>query len=78
MTLLDAKKQKIDDFAAGQKVNLAMPLEDQVGALRKMVGVLAAAAKVPLEPDMILLEKAVSDAKPEKIVEKPSKKTMAK
>jgi len=63
MTLSEEKQKKIDDLVTGWKVNRIMSLESQVGALREMVVKLSTKAKVDLEPNMVLLETAVSDAK---------------
>lgn len=79
MTLSEAQTKKINDLGIGKNVNSKLPLEAQIGALRKQVAALSEALKVPRDPDFKALEDLVASekAKKEKKAE-PAKNTAKK
>ena len=80
MTLTEAQQKRLNDLAIGKIVTGKIPLDDQIAALRKQVGALSEAAKVPLDADFEALEDLVvaEKAKKEKKIEPGKKKTVKK
>ena len=82
MTLTEAQQKRLNDLAIGKIVTGKMPLDDQIAALRKQIGALSKAVKVPLDADFKDLEDLVESekAKKEKKAEpvKSTKKTAKK
>ena len=66
MTLTEAQQKRLNDLAIGKIVTGKMPLDDQIAALRKQVGALSEAAKVPLDKDFQALEDLVEAEKAKK------------
>ena len=78
MTLSEAQQKRLNDLAIGKIVTGKISVDDQIAALRKQIGALSEAAKVPLDADFEALEDLVvaEKAKKEKKVVKVSKKTI--
>ena len=66
MTLSEAQQKRLNDLAIGKIVTGKMPLDDQIAALRKQVGALSEAVKVPLDKDFQALEDLVEAEKAKK------------
>ena len=81
MTLTEAQQKRLNDLAIGKIVTSKISVDDQIAALRKQIGALSEAAKVPLDADFKALEdlaeseKAKKEKKEKKVV-KVSKKTI--
>ena len=80
MTLSEAQQKRLNDLAIGKIVTGQISIDDQIAALRKQIGVLSEAAKVPLDADFEALEDLVvaEKAKKEKAAPAKSKKTTKK
>ena len=82
MTLTETQQKKLNDLAIGKIVTGKISVDDQIAALRKQIGALSEAAKVPLDADFQALEDLVESekAKKEKKAEpaKSTKKTAKK
>ena len=82
MTLTEAQQKRLNDLAIGKIVTGKISVDDQIAALRKQIGALSEAAKVPLDADFQALEDLVESekAKKEKKAEpaKSTKKTAKK
>jgi|GEM_PF-2151983 hypothetical protein len=82
MTLSEAQQKRLNDLAIGKIVTGQISIDDQIAALRKQIGALSEAVKVPLDADFQALDELVASekAKKEKKVEtvKPAKKTAKK
>jgi len=82
MTLTEAQQKRLNDLAIGKIVAGQISIDDQIAALRKQIGALSEAVKVPLDADFQALDELVASekAKKEKKVEtvKPAKKTAKK
>ena len=82
MTLSEAQQKRLNDLAIGKIVTGQISIDDQIAALRKQIGALSEAAKVPLDKDFQALDELVASekAKKGKKVEtvKPAKKTAKK
>lgn len=82
MTLSEAQQKRLNDLAIGKIVTGQIPVDDQIAAIRKQVGALSEAAKVPIDPDFQALDELVASekAKKEKKAEpaKSTKKTTKK
>ena len=82
MSLNEAQKKRLRDVAIGDIVNIKIPIEDQLAAIRKQLTAVSEAMKVPLDPDFKNLEDVVASekAKKEKKAEptKSTKKTAKK
>lgn len=78
MTLTEAQQKRLNDLAIGKIVTGQISIDDQIAAIRKQVGALSKAAKVPLDTDFQALDELVASekAKKEKKVVKVSKKTI--
>jgi hypothetical protein len=78
MTLTEAQQKRLNDLAIGKIVTGKISVDDQIAALRKQIGALSEAAKVPLDTDFQALDELVASekAKKEKKVVKVSKKTI--
>ena len=76
MTLSEAQQKRLNDLAIGKIVTGKMPLDDQIAALRKQIGALSEAAKVPLDKDFQALDDLVEAEKAKK--EKKSEPVKAK
>ena len=78
MTLSEAQQKRLNDLAIGKIVTGQISIDDQIAAIRKQVGALSEAAKVPIDPDFQALDELVASekAKKEKKVVKVSKKTV--
>ena len=66
MTLTEAQQKRLNDLAIGKIVTGKMPLDDQIAALRKQIGALSKAVKVPLDADFKALEDLVESEKAKK------------
>jgi hypothetical protein len=82
MTLSEAQQKRLNDLAIGKIVTGKISIDDQIAALRKQIGALSEAVKVPLDKDFQALEDLVESekAKKEKKAEpaKSTKKTAKK
>lgn len=79
MTLSEAQQKRLNDLAIGKIVTGQISIDDQIAAIRKQVGALSEAAKVPLDKDFQALEdlvEAEKAKKEKKVVVKVSKKTI--
>ena len=73
MTLSEAQQKRLNDLAIGKIVTGQISIDDQIAAIRKQVGALSEAAKVPLDADFQALDELVASEKAKK--EKPAKKS---
>ena len=82
MTLSEAQQKRLNDLAIGKIVTGKISVDDQIAALRKQIGALSEAVKVPLDKDFQALEDLVEaeKAKKERKAEpaKSTKKTAKK
>ena len=80
MTLSEAQQKRLNDLAIGKIVTGKISVDDQIAALRKQIGALSEAAKVPLDVDFKALEDLVvaEKAKKEKTSEPGKAKKTAK
>ena len=82
MTLTEAQQKRLNDLAIGKIVTGKISVDDQIAALRKQIGALSEAAKVPLDADfqaledLVVAEKAKKEKKAEPV--KSTKKTAKK
>lgn len=65
MTLTEAQQKRLNDLAIGKIVTGKISVDDQIAALRKQIGALSEAAKVPLDVDFKALEDLVTAEKGE-------------
>ena len=74
MTLSEAQQKRLNDLAIGKIVTGQISIDDQIAALRKQIGALSEAAKVPIDADFKALEDLVTSEKAKKEKkEKPAK-----
>lgn len=73
MTLTEAQQKKLNDLAIGKIVTGQISIDDQLAAIRKQVGALSEAAKVPLDVDFKALEDLVTAEKEKKEKKEPVK-----
>ena len=66
MTLSEAQQKRLNDLAIGKIVTGKISIDDQIAALRKQIGALSEAAKVPLDKDFQALEDLVEAEKAKK------------
>ena len=66
MTLSEAQQKRLNDLAIGKIVTGKISVDDQIAALRKQIGALSEAAKVPLDADFRALEDLVESEKAKK------------
>jgi hypothetical protein len=66
MTLSEAQQKRLNDLAIGKIVTGKISVDDQIAALRKQIGALSEAAKVPLDKDFQALEDLVAVEKVKK------------
>ena len=66
MTLSEAQQKRLNDLAIGKIVTGQISIDDQIAALRKQIGALSEAAKVPLDVDFKALEDLVEAEKAKK------------
>ena len=66
MTLSEAQQKRLNDLAIGKMVTGQISIDDQIAAIRKQVGALSEAAKVPLDKDFQALEDLVEAEKAKK------------
>ena len=66
MTLSEAQQKRLNDLAIGKIVTGQISIDDQIAALRKQIGALSEAAKVPLDVDFKALEDLVTAEKEKK------------
>ena len=80
MTLSEAQQKRLNDLAIGKIVTGQISIDDQIAALRKQIGALSEAVKVPLDKDFQALDELVASekAKKEKKSEPPKAKKTAK
>lgn len=80
MTLTEAHQKRLNDLAIGKIVTGKISVDDQIAALRKQIGALSEAVKVPLDADFQALEDLVEaeKAKKGKKSEPPKAKKTAK
>jgi len=80
MTLSEAQQKRLNDLAIGKIVTGKISVDDQIAALRKQIGALSEAAKVPLDKDFQALEGlvAIEKEKKERKTEPAKKKTAKK
>ena len=65
MTLSEAQQKRLNDLAIGKIVTGQISIDDQIAALRKQIGALSEAAKVPFDKDFQALEDLVESEKKE-------------
>ena len=73
MTLSEAQQKRLNDLAIGKIVTGQISIDDQIAALRKQIGALSEAAKVPLDVDFKALDDLVTaekEKKEKKVVDK--------
>lgn len=66
MTLSEAQQKRLNDLAIGKIVTGQISIDDQIAAIRKQVGALSEAAKVPLDADFQALDELVASEKAKK------------
>jgi hypothetical protein len=66
MTLTEAQQKKLNDLAIGKIVTGQISIDDQIAALRKQIGALSEAVKVPLDKDFQALDELVASEKAKK------------
>ncbi len=64
--LTEAQQKRLNDLAIGKIVTGQISIDDQIAAIRKQVGALSEAAKVPFDPDFQALEDLVESEKAKK------------
>ena len=80
MTLSEAQQKRLNDLAIGKIVTGKISVDDQIAALRKQIGALSEAAKVPLDADfqalgdLVAFEKAKKEKKSEPVKAKKTAK----
>ncbi|MFA7212236.1 MAG: hypothetical protein WC110_12400 [Bacteroidales bacterium] len=80
MHIYEAQQKRLNDLAIGKIVTGKISIDDQIAALRKQIGALSEAAKVPIDADFQALEDLVESekAKKGKKSEPPKAKKTAK
>ena len=66
MTLTEAQQKRLNDLAIGKIVTGQISIDDQIAALRKQIGALSEAVKVPLDADFQALDELVASEKAKK------------
>ena len=66
MTLTEAQQKKLNDLAIGKIVTGQISIDDQIAALRKQIGALSEAVKVPLDKNFQALDELVASEKAKK------------
>lgn len=66
MTLSEAQQKRLNDLAIGKIVTGQISIDDQIAALRKQIGALSEAVKVPLDVDFKALDELVASEKAKK------------
>jgi len=66
MHIYEAQQKRLNDLAIGKIVTGKISVDDQIAALRKQIGALSEAVKVPLDADFQALEDLVEAEKAKK------------